>query len=361
MKTPLAGPLTSMRWRLIMVLGIILLCCQFITVIWLWHESKEQIDLLVNRTLAENVRNDHVNQEIREAIAALSVPALMMIIVTLFFCFQAVNWITLPLSRLQNALHARGAEDFEPLPEIGNIQEVIAVTRSLNQLLSRLNNTLQQDRQFTSDVAHELRTPLSGIRLHLEVQEKQHGINNQPLIERVDNMSYTVEQLLMLARIRHDFSSGHYQAVRLNQDVVLAQAGELEEMAQQRGQTLRWQLPPAEILIRGNAILMRLLLRNLVENAHRYSPAGSTIDVQLFQDEQQRILLQVLDEGPGIDPDKAVDLTKEFVRMDQRYNGIGLGLSIVTRIAQLHNGQFELLNRTERSGTIARLVLTDVA
>lgn len=351
------GRMTSMRWRLIVVLGIILLCCQLITVLWLWHESKEQIDLLVNRTLAENVRNADVNQEIREAIAALSLPALLMIIVTLFFCFQAVNWITYPLSRLQDALSARSAESFEPLPEYGDIREVIAVTRSLNELLSRLNTTLQQDRQFTSDVAHELRTPLAGIRLHLELHEKEYGIDCQPLIERVDNMSYTVEQLLMLARVRHDFSSGHYQTVRVRDDVMVPQQNELNELVEQRGQRIRWLLPEEDIVIQGNAILMRSLLRNLVENAHRYSPADSEIGVQLTFDEHGRVQMQVTDEGPGVDPNKAVDLTKAFVRMDQRYNGIGLGLSIVTRIAQLHNGQFELINRDDRSGTIARLTM----
>jgi two-component system sensor histidine kinase BasS len=354
-----APPLISMRWRLIVVLGIILLCCQFITVIWLWHESKEQIDLLVNRTLAESVRNEHVNQEIREAIAALSVPALMMIIVTLLFCFQAVSWITLPLSRLQNALQTRGAENFEPLPEQSNIKEVIAVTRSLNQLLARLNDTLQQDRQFTSDVAHELRTPLAGIRLHLELQEKQAAVDNQPLIERVDNMSYTVEQLLMLARIRHDFTSGHYQTVKLMADVIAPQREELEEMARLHRQTLCWILPEEEILLQGNAILIRLLLRNLVENAHRYSPQESQIDIRLARNEDGSILLEVIDQGQGIDPAKAVELTKKFVRMDQRFNGIGLGLSIVTRIAQLHNGKFELVNRQDIPGTIARLLLPD--
>jgi two-component system sensor histidine kinase BasS len=351
------NPLISLRWRLIVVLGIILLTCQFITVIWLWHESKEQIDLLVNRTLVESVRDEHVNQEIREAIAALSLPALIMIIVTLGFCFQAVNWITSPLSRLQNDLQARDAESFEPLPEQGNIKEVIAVTRSLNRLLTRLNDTLQQDRQFTSDVAHELRTPLAGIRLHLELQEKKFHLDNQPLIERVDNMTYAVEQLLMLARIRHDFSSGHYQAVKLTRDVVIPQQEELEEMAQLHEQTMRWLLPEQDIDVQGNAILLRLLLRNLVENAHRYSQHNSVIEVQLKHNDLGDIVLEVIDQGAGIDPSKAVELTQKFVRMDQRYNGIGLGLSIVTRIAQLHHGKFELLNRQDRSGTIARLIL----
>ncbi|TKI05810.1 two-component system sensor histidine kinase PmrB [Martelella alba] len=361
MRKPDRPALVSMRWRLIVVLGIILLCCQFITVIWLWHESKEQIDLLVNRTLAESVRNDHVNQEIREAIAALSVPALMMVIVTLLFCVQAVSWVTQPLSRLQNALEKRSAEDFAPLPEQSNIQEVIAVTRSLNQLLARLNDTLQQDRQFTADVAHELRTPLAGIRLHLELQQKQAGVDNGPLIERVDNMTFTVEQLLMLARIRHDFTSGHYQTVKLKADVVMALREELEEMAAAHRQRLIWRLPERELTLLGNAILIRLLLRNLVENAHRYSPNDSRIEIRLSENAGGVLLLEVVDEGPGIDPDKAVELTRKFVRMDQRYNGIGLGLSIVTRITQLHDGQFELLNRQDGPGTIARVTLPSSA
>lgn len=352
------GVLTSMRWRLIIVLGLILMLCQLITVVWLWHESKEQIDLLVDRTLAEAVRNEHVNNEIREAIAALSVPTLLMLIVTLFFCFQAVKWITRPLSKLGDELAQRSAESFEPLAEIGDINEVVAVTRSLNQLLTRLNTTLQQDRQFTSDVAHELRTPLAGIRLHLELQQSRHQVDNQPLIDRVDNMSFTVEQLLMLARIRHDFSSGHYQQVQLKQDVCFAQQEELQEMVSRHHQTLRWQLPAQEIVIPGNAVLLRLLLRNLVENAHRYSPEGSVIEIDLFTGAPGGLVLQVRDHGPGIDADKAGDLTKEFVRMDQRYNGIGLGLSIVTRIAQLHGGHFSLSNRKDGSGTQARLELS---
>ncbi|CRL44819.1 Sensor protein BasS [Sodalis glossinidius str. 'morsitans'] len=351
-----AGRFYSMRWRLIIVLGAIMLVCQLISVFWLWHESKEQIDLLVDKTLAEAVRNEHVNTEIHEAIASLSVPSLLMILVTLFFCFQAVKWITRPLSVLQT----RSAESVDPLPETGDINEVLAVTRSLNQLLARLNTTLQQDRQFTADVAHELRTPLAGIRLHLELHEKQHQIDCQPLIERVDNMAFTVEQLLMLARIRNDFSSGQYQALRLVHDVVVAQQDELAEMAALRGQRLDWQLPAADPVIHGNAVLLRLLLRNLVENAHRYCPDGSTITVTLQQDETpsgRQCILQVMDEGPGIDEARAVELTRQFFRMDQRYNGIGLGLSIVTRIAQLHHGRFTLSNRKDRDGTLARLEL----
>ena len=99
------------------------------------------------------------------------------------------------------------------------------------------------------------------------------------------------------------------------------------------------------------ATLLRMLLRNLVENAHRYSPQGSNIMIKLQED--GGAVMAVEDEGPGIDESKCGELSKAFVRMDSRYGGIGLGLSIVSRITQLHHGQFFLQNRQETSGTRA--------
>ncbi|VTN15161.1 Sensor protein BasS [Raoultella terrigena] len=96
-------------------------------------------------------------------------------------------------------------------------------------------------------------------------------------------------------------------------------------------------------MVSGDATLLRVVLRNLVENAHRYSPTDSTIRVSIQAGSTP--ILAVEDEGPGIDEAKSGELSKAFVRMDSRYGGIGLGLSIVTRIAQLHDTQFFLHNR----------------
>ncbi|WP_315709143.1 two-component system sensor histidine kinase PmrB [Brenneria uluponensis] len=347
---------SSMRWRLILALGSILLICQFISVAWLWHESKEQIELLVEQTLTAKTRHRDIDQEIREAIASLSVPSLVMVIASLLMCVQAVNWITRPLSRLQQNLQNRTAENLEPLEYDSNITEIRAVTNSLNQLFLRLNETLRRDRQFTADVAHELRTPLAGIRLHLELQEQHYQINCQPLINRIDKLTKTVEHLLLLARTGHEFASGHYQMVSLIDDVISPTLEELTEMVEQRHQTLEWQLPKEDIVIKGDPTLLQLMLRNLVENAHRYSPENSTITIVLNPLENDVTELLVQDQGLGIDESKAGELSKAFVRMDTRYGGIGLGLSIVTRIAQLHQGQFFLENCSQHSGVQARVV-----
>ncbi|MEQ9922106.1 two-component system sensor histidine kinase PmrB [Pectobacterium brasiliense] len=351
-----ADTVTSMRRRLVLALGGILLVCQMISVFWLWHESEEQISLLVDKSLSASAQNMQIDQEINEAIASLSIPSLVMVILTLLMCFQAVSWITRPLSRLQEELQDRTAENLEPLPQQSDIKEIAAVTHTINQLFQRLDETLKRDRQFTADVAHELRTPLSGIRLHLELHQQQHQIDCSSLIKRIDKMVKTVEQLLLLARVGQEFSAGHHQNVAFLKDVIFPMQDELAEMLQKRQQTLKWILPPEDITLRGDATLLQLLLRNLVENAYRYSPEASQITVSL--NTPQHIELQVEDEGPGIDESKVGELSKAFVRMDSRYGGIGLGLSIVTRIAQLHDGKFFLCNRPQRSGALARVVLT---
>lgn len=232
------------------------------------------------------------------------------------------------------------------------MQEIVSVTSTLNQLLLRLSNTIQQERLFTADAAHELRTPLAGIRLHLELMEKQGIAESKSLINRIDLLMHTIEQLLMLSRAGQNFASGRYQTLDWVNDVVPPLQEELAEMCELRRQTIQWELPP-HAQMEGDATLLRLMLRNLVENAHRYSPVGSQITVTLST-ENQGVLLQVTDEGPGIKQNQAGELTQAFRRMDQRYGGSGLGLNIVIRIAQLHQGKLTLENRLDRTGLKAQ-------
>ncbi|HAH5500968.1 TPA: sensor histidine kinase [Escherichia coli] len=295
----------SLRQRLILTIGAILLVFELISVFWLWHESTEQIQLF-EQALRDNRNNDrHIMREIREAVASLIVPGVFMVSLTLFICYQAVRRITRPLAELQKELEARTADNLTPIAIHSATLEIDAVVSALNDLVSRLTSTLDNERLFTADVAHELRTPLAGVRLHLELLE----------------------------------------------DVILPSYDELSTMLDQRQQTLLLPESAADITVQGDATLLRMLLRNLVENAHRYSPQGSNIMIKLQED--GGAVMAVEDEGPGIDESKCGELSKAFVRMDSRYGGIGLGLSIVSRITQLHHGQFFLQNRQETSGTRA--------
>ncbi|RNM22518.1 two-component system sensor histidine kinase PmrB [Dickeya undicola] len=346
----------SIRTRLILTLGCILLACQLISVIWLWHESREHIELLVEQTLTAKNLNQDIAFEVNEAIASLSIPSLVMVVASLVMCTQAVNWITRPLMKLQDELQQRTAENLEPLQLHSDVTELAAVIASMNQLFVRFSESLRRDRLFASNVAHELRTPLAGIRLSLELHEQVHHIDCQPLIKRVDHLTKTIEQLLLLARVGNELAAGHYESVSLLDDVITPKQEELEEMATLRHQQITWPSDTQTETVPGNATLLQLLLRNLVENAYRYGPENSTITVRISDHSNGDCELLVADEGPGINESQVGELTKAFVRMDTRYGGIGLGLSIVTRIVQLHHGEFFLENRQDRVGTQARVV-----
>jgi Signal transduction histidine kinase len=347
--------MNSMRQRLLIMLALILLTCQVMSAIWLWHESREQISFLVNETLSAQARNDRVENEIREAIASLLLPSLVMIALTLLLSFWAINWIIRPLRSLQDSLAHRSADNLTPLPVYSEMDEIVAVTTSINQLFSRLDHTLQQERLFTADAAHELRTPLAGLRLHLELLHQQNVPQSEMLIERIDQLMHTVEQLLMLSRAGQALAGGHYQQLLWQKDIMQPLQPEMAELYAQRQQTLQWP-HGKDIPQQGEAVLLRLMLRNLLENASRYSPEGSEVKVKMQQDKQQ-VIIEVWDQGPGIEADAAEELTQAFRRRDQRYGGSGLGLNIVLRIVQMHRGRLELVNRKDSSGLIARCYL----
>ncbi|MGU3522074.1 two-component system sensor histidine kinase PmrB [Enterobacteriaceae bacterium C23F] len=338
----------TMRRQLLLTIATILLVCQVVSVFWLWHESQEQIQLLVQSALEGHNNRKHIEHEVREAVASLLIPSMLIVGLALWICLQAVKRITRPLWELQQELNSRTPDNLQPIDLPQSVSEVDAVTSAINQLVERLNLTLERERLFTADVAHELRTPLSGLRLHLELMAKSHSVMVDPLLQRLDQMTQSISQLLQLARVGQSFSAGSYQQVPLVKEVLEPIQDELETMLSLRGQRLKLPSEGFEVTVSGDATLLRVLVRNLVENAHRYSPENSTITILV-----EAGMLAVEDEGPGIDEAKSGELSKAFVRMDSRYGGIGLGLSIVTRIAQLHDAQFFLHNRKPGPGVKA--------
>jgi two-component system sensor histidine kinase BasS len=128
----------TMRHRLLLTIGAILVVCQLISVFWLWHESKEQIQLLVASAIEGHNNQKHVEHEVREAVASLLMPSLLIVGLALYISLLAVRKITRPLSTA-NELESRTPDNLQPITLSESVPEVTAVTTAINQLVSRLN------------------------------------------------------------------------------------------------------------------------------------------------------------------------------------------------------------------------------
>jgi two-component system sensor histidine kinase QseC len=201
---------------------------------------------------------------------------------------------------------------------------------------------MDKERRFTSDAAHELRTPIAALRAQLQVAqrtpdpgERQSAIAKALL--GTDRMTHLVAQLLALARLEAE-SAGHLDA-RVDLGPLLQEAVD-ERSAQAAAKGIRLQTDiEAECGISGNAELLRVLLRNLLDNAIRYAGDGGRVKAALAL-AQDHVLLSVADDGPGVAGADREMLGQRFHRFGpQTAEGVGLGLSIVRRIAELHGAE----------------------
>ncbi|HQV22421.1 MAG TPA: ATP-binding protein [Agitococcus sp.] len=258
-----------------------------------------------------------------------------------------------PLTKLSRAMQERDLDYLQPVKlDSTPPEELKPVFNALNHLLGRLDEGLERERRFLADAAHELRTPLTVLKLQLQVTQQandivkmQQGINKA--LASVDRSTHTVEQLLTLARLephKYALQRDTVDWVGLTQEVIAS----LFPLANQKQQNLTLNHPPHTLLYQGNRVLLAILLRNLMENAIKYSPPHSDIELVL-QQTPQHITLEVSDQGQGVPPSEMTRLTQRFYRHEQSADthGTGLGLSIVQKILDLHDGTIRFYNRPQ--------------
>jgi two-component system, OmpR family, sensor histidine kinase QseC len=245
----------------------------------------------------------------------------------------------LPLKQLSSSLSRRNADDFSPLSVPGAPSEMEPMVAALNRQFERISTLVENERRFIADAAHELRTPLAAIRAQAQVASSEEDPHRRrhalaATIEGCDRAARLAEQLLALSRLE---TAGHIALVDLDLAGlvrgVLADAG---NAALARGQHLEFDAA-GHFRVAGDATLLAVMVRNLVDNAVRYAPAGGTISVTLTG-EGARTLLRVADSGVALSEADLARLGERFFRVPGNdATGSGLGLSIVRRIAQLHN------------------------
>jgi signal transduction histidine kinase len=260
-----------------------------------------------------------------------------------------VGWILKrsfrPLGALANAVTERSPEDLRAVPASDAPAEVAPLLAALNRLFDRMRSALQLERRFTADAAHELRSPLAAIRANAQVMrnarspEELSGAAGD-LLASVDRSSHLIDQLLLLARLDAEGATARELAPLDLAPLVEAACGEQREFAATRAITLHHAGRPATV--RGAAALLAILLRNLLDNAIRYSPPDTDI-VVIVSREAGHARAMVRDQGPGIPAGRRAEAMRRFARLGSGdAEGSGLGLSIVARVAELHAATFIL-------------------
>ncbi len=267
----------------------------------------------------------------------------------------AVRGSVRPLEQLGRAVATRQPQSLEPLPTQGVPPEVLPLVTALNDLFERTARLLATEQQFTADAAHELRTPIAGIRMQAQVaqgaadsQERARAL--EATVQGCDRATRLVEQLLQLARLDAEPAMDNAQSTPLA-DVIRSLVAECSPTAQRRQQEVAITEPlPAALHIPLPEPLARVLLRNLLDNAVRYSPDGAQVRLQVAQ-AQGSTELTVEDSGPGLAPEQQARLGERFFRvLGTGQTGSGLGWSIVQRIARIHRLQISTDTSPELGG-----------
>lgn len=308
-------------------------------------------DVVVHVAELEQARNDILSAGLHSAVGPLllALPVLGLLIGGLVH--QALSGIR----QTGLAIAARQPQALTPVPHSG-VPEIQPLIDALNQLFARVNRTLEQEKRFTADAAHELRTPLAAIRMQAQVAQgaRDDAERQQALLSVLrgcDRMTRLVEQLLQLARLEAQmptpFEAPHDVRIEISETLV-----SLSDQAKQRQQTLEW-IAPEPVILSLPATHMGVLVRNLVDNALRYSPEGARVEVRL---NARSKCLEVHDSGPGLSPDQLDRLGQRFYRVPgSQPEGSGLGWSIMQRLVELHTMSFAVERSPSLGGMMVRV------
>jgi two-component system sensor histidine kinase QseC len=286
-------------------------------------------------------------REARDEIAArigrnLLAPLVFALLVLGVLVYLSVSRATRPLANVHGQVAQRDPENLQPIAVDDCPAEVVPLVDGLNRLFGRVTRSIDNERRFTADAAHELRTPIAALRVQAQVaraaaddRERQRALDN--VIVGCDRATHLVGQLLTLARLDPAYMRLQPEPCDLRA-VAKAVIGEIAPRAVAKGVEIELDEGPATVA-RGDAGLLAILVRNLVDNAVRYSPARTTVRVRI-DPAGGRVgpTLTVTDEGPGMPAEAFQHLGNRFYRaMGTGGSGSGLGLSIVKRIAELHD------------------------
>lgn len=279
------------------------------------------------------------------------VPLLLGLPILIWLIARLIRRGLKPIDHLSRQVETRDEKDLSPIG-VAVPRELQTLRDELNDFIARLGQTLERERRFTADAAHELRTPLAAMKIHLDNARYGEPDALDKAYNGVERLQRVVEQLLLLARLEFHQERPASQTTSLPA-LVMDLAADLWPLAESRQQRLDI-VEGDPVSVSGNLTELEILVRNLMDNALRYTPEGGEVVVTMGI-ENRHPWLAIADSGPGI-PEALLDaVTQRFQRAsDQRISGSGLGLAIAVEIAQRQQLTMTLANR-EEGGLVVRL------
>lgn len=288
--------------------------------------------------------------EILEELAEnLIIPALSLLLLLACISGFTIYYLLTPLNKITQQIIKKSPQDLTLLQIETHSLELIAITNALNTVLSRLDIALENGRHFTADAAHELRTPLAALGMKAQLLQRQHPELSKPLHalrQDIERCTRLIQHLLLLARLdpMATLPCTKIHLTALFQSV----SDRFKTQADAKG--IQLIFTDSELTLQAHFEMLQILLGNLVDNAIRYCTAGCQVTIESTQ-LKNTIRLCVKDNGKGATPEQMSRLTQRFYRiLGSEQNGSGLGLSIVERIAQIHQAHLQISSGDQGMG-----------
>lgn len=292
-----------------------------------------------------------------EIITAMMLPQVLIVLLAVFMVHYGVRRGLASLDTLQHAIEQRSHRDLSSVPIEDSPREVQPLLHSMNKLLQRLKESIAVQQRFTANASHQLRTPLAGLQTQAEMALRENDpVRIRYALEWIQTgtvrLSHLINQLLSLARVEP--ASGRETNLHTLDLVQIARetTSEWVSAALARQIDLGFESSQLQISISGNALMLREMLSNLLDNAIRYTPSQGKITVAVSVDGKYA-KLTVEDNGPGIPLDERERVFERFHRLPESTgDGCGLGLAIVREIALIHQAEVAIADGTDGRGTL---------
>ena len=295
----------------------------------------------------------------REITLGVMLPQLILIPLAMFMLWVGLRRGLNPLNRLHDQVARRDVNDIRPLDAADAPEDVVPLINAFNQMLQRVEQNTIAQKRFIANAAHQLRTPLAGVRMQTELALRSTEPSAMAeALQRIatgsERSTHLINQLLTLARAETDAEGAiRFESMDL---VSLARAGveETFPLAAQKNIDLGLEADAAAAQINGSPLLVREMLNNLIDNAIRYTPAGGHVTVRVRT--QPIIALEVEDNGVGIpEAERHLVFDRFYRAVGSKEHGTGIGLAIVKEIVARHGATITALSPASGQGTLMRV------